>query len=215
MRVKVCGMTSVEEVEAIATAGASFAGFIFYSKSPRYAFRQLSMKEIKRIQSINKVGVFVNADFQDIMHIVDECRLQMVQLHGDESPKFCERIADYISVIKAIRVQPDDNVDWRISPYQEVCDHFLFDTAGAGYGGTGKKFDWSTLNRAEVNKPYFLSGGIQPNDIDLLTNYMQQPVAKNLFSFDINSGFELAPGVKNIPVVSSFIQQVQPITYSK
>lgn len=208
-------MTSVEEVEAIAAAGASFAGFIFYSKSPRYAFRQLSMREIKRIQSINKVGVFVNADFQDIMHIVDECRLQMVQLHGDESPKFCERIADYISVVKAIRLQPEDHVEWRLAPYEDVCDHYLFDTAGAGYGGTGKKFDWSTLHKAEINKPYFLSGGIQPNDVELLSNFTKQSVARNLFAFDINSGFELSPGVKNIPIIRSFIQEVQPITYTK
>jgi len=88
-----------EQVEALPDMGATFAGFIFYPKSPRYVFRHLTSAQLKKINTINKVGVFVNASVDEVLSMVDECRLQMVQLHGDESAKYCERIADYVSVV--------------------------------------------------------------------------------------------------------------------
>src|SRR4030095_2907109 len=180
MRIKVCGMTQAEQVDQLAELGVTFAGMIFYPKSPRYVFKHMTTTEIRKITQINKVGVFVNATIDEVLHMVDECRLHMVQLHGDESPKYCEKIADYVSVVKAFRMSENDSVDWMIRPYMEMCDMFMFDTMGAGYGGTGKKFDWSMLNNVEVGKPFFLSGGIESGDTEKLKEFSKEPVAKAL-----------------------------------
>src|SRR5690349_20634972 len=125
MRVKVCGMTQVQQIEQLPTIGASFAGFIFYPKSPRFVLRYLTTGDIRKENNINKVGVFVNASVELVLQMVDECRLHMVQLHGDESPKFCEKIADYISVVKAFRSSDNDNIEWMVRPYRDVFDFFL------------------------------------------------------------------------------------------
>jgi phosphoribosylanthranilate isomerase len=207
MRIKVCGMTQKEQVEALPDLGISFAGFIFYPKSPRYVFREMTASQIKRVNNINKVGVFVNAPIDEVLHLVDECRLQMVQLHGDETPKYCERIADYVSVVKAFRLSEGDNLEWMVRPYEEVCDHYMFDTMGAGYGGTGKKFDWTVLKGQQLNKPFFLSGGIEMGDEEQILNFAKEPVAKDLFAIDINSKFEEAPGIKNLNLVKEFSEQ--------
>src|SRR5690606_10334789 len=110
MGIKVCGMTQLDQVEALPTIGATFAGFIFYPKSPRYVYRYLTSSQLKKINTINKVGVFVNSSIEEVLLMVDECRLHMVQLHGDESPKYCERIADYVSVVKAFRLSDNDSI---------------------------------------------------------------------------------------------------------
>ncbi|NII25804.1 phosphoribosylanthranilate isomerase [Pseudoflavitalea sp. X16] len=205
MRVKVCGMTQSDQVEALAGIGAMFAGFIFYPKSPRYVFRHMTTTQIRKVNNINKVGVFVNATIEEVLHLVDECRLHMVQLHGDEPPKYCEKIADYVSVVKAFRLSDNDSVEWMIKPYMDMCDMFMFDTMGAGYGGTGKKFDWSVLKNNTIGKPFFLSGGIEPGDEEQLMAFSQDPVAKALFAIDINSKFEVSPGVKDMEKVKGFI----------
>lgn len=208
MRLKVCGMTQPAQIEELEKLGATFAGLIFYPKSPRYALRHMTTTHIKSIKNINKVGVFVNASVEEVRHMVDECRLHMVQLHGDETPKYCEKIADYISVVKAFRIAPGDNIEWKIKDYMDVCDMFLFDTEGAGYGGTGKKFDWSMLKGLQIGKPYFLSGGIAPADATAIKLFAKEPVAKALFAIDINSRFEESPGVKNMDKVKSFIKEL-------
>ena len=209
MRIKVCGMTMVEQVEALPEIGATFAGFIFYPKSPRYVFRHLTSAQIKKMNTINKVGVFVNASVEEVLLMVDECRLHMVQLHGDESPKYCERIADYVSVVKAFRLSDNDSIEWMIRPYMDVCDMFMFDTMGAGYGGTGKKFDWNILKGSSIGKPFFLSGGIQPEDTDALKDFQHEPVSKAMFAIDINSRFETSPGVKDLKKVQDFINELK------
>ena len=156
----------------------------------------------------SKVGVFVNASVEEVLHMVDECRLHMVQLHGDETPRFCEKIADYISVVKAFRVSESDHIEWRIKDFMEVCDMFMFDTEGVGYGGTGKKFNWQKLHDITIGKPYFLSGGIEPEDVEQLKEFSVRPEAKALFAIDINSKFEILPGIKNFPEIKKFIQQL-------
>lgn len=208
MRVKVCGIAEEEQLKKLSEAGATFGGLIFYPKSPRYALRHMATSQIKKVNDINKVGVFVNATIEEVLYMVDECRLHMVQLHGDESPRYCEKIADYISVVKAFRVSETDNIQWRIQEYMSVCDMFLFDTEGAGYGGTGKKFNWDKLKNVQVGKPYFLSGGIEPGDAARLKEFAAQPVAKALFAVDINSKFETVPGVKDLEKVKTFIQEL-------
>ncbi len=209
MRVKVCGMTQPAQVEALEQLGVAFAGFIFYAKSPRYVLRHMTTQQIKSFKNINKVGVFVNASADEVLTMVDECRLHMVQLHGDETPKFCEKIADYISVVKVFRVGEQDNIEWKIREYMDVCDMFLFDTAGAGFGGTGKKFDWDILKNVNVGKPYFLSGGIDPADGTGIKAFSETTAGKALFALDINSKFETSPGVKDLKKIETFLNVIK------
>jgi len=167
--------------------------------------RKEQLKKLKG-QQINKVGVFVNTPADEVLQLVDECGLYLVQLHGDESPRYCEKISNYVTVVKAFRLREGENILWRAKDYQDVCDMFLFDTEGAGYGGTGKKFNWNILKGEKVRKPFFLSGGIQPEDVELLKEFANDPVAKDLFAVDINSKFEIAPGLKNIDIISAFVK---------
>lgn len=201
-------MTQPAQIDELESIGATFAGLIYYPKSPRYALRHMTTTHIKAIKNINKVGVFVNASVEEVRHMVDECRLHMVQLHGDETPKYCEKIADYISVVKAFRIAPGDNIEWKIKDYMDVCDMFLFDTEGAGYGGTGKKFDWNMLKGLQIGKPYFLSGGITPDDVNAIKEFSKEPVAKALFAIDINSKFETAPGIKDMEKIGRFFKEL-------
>ena len=116
-----------------------------------------------------------------------------------------KRYSHYITVVKAFRVQPDDNIAWKIKDYDDVADMYLFDTEGTNFGGTGKKFDWQFLKDVNINKPFFLSGGIAPDDVENIKAFMQLPAAKDLFALDINSRFEISPGKKDIGKVSAFI----------
>lgn len=213
MRIKVCGITQAEQVRQLDDLGVEFAGFIFYPKSPRYVFKQMSGPDIKQLRGrhINKVGVFVNAPVEELLQTVDDCGLHLVQLHGDETPKYCEKVADYVGVIKAFRLREDDQVLWKIKDYREIADMFLFDTDGTGYGGTGKKFNWSVLQGLSIQKPFFLSGGIGPDDTENIRQFIQDPVAKDLFSLDVNSKFETIPGVKDMQVIEKFVKEIKTI----
>jgi phosphoribosylanthranilate isomerase len=213
MRIKVCGMTSADQVLQLDEMGVEFAGFVFYPKSPRYVYRFMPRAEIKKIRgkSINKVGVFVNATVEEVLEAVDDCGLYLVQLHGDETPKYCEKIANYVTVVKAFRLREDDNILWKVKDYVDIADMFLFDTEGAGYGGTGRKFDWNVLKGLNIGKPFFLSGGIEPGDIEKLKEFAKEPVAKDLFSIDVNSKFETSPGVKDMDKLREFVATVKQI----
>ncbi len=213
MRAKVCGLNSIHQMMQLDEMGVNFAGFIFYPKSPRFVLKSIDKAALKKAkgQTINKVGVFVNEDPSVLLSMVDDCGLYLAQLHGDETPRYCEKIADYISVIKAFRLRDDDDILWKIKDYQEMVDMFLFDTAGAEYGGTGKRFNWDMLLSLNINKPFFLSGGIGPDDIEALKTFSESSVAKDLFAIDVNSRFEIAPGIKDMAIVQPFIQALNKI----
>ncbi len=214
MRLKVCGLTQVDQVYQLDAMGVSFGGFIFYPKSPRYVYQHLKAADIKSIKgNINKVGVFVNATEEEIIKTVDQCGLYLVQLHGDETPHFCERISNYISVIKAFRISEKEHLEWKLKDYIEVADMYLFDTAGntantsgdSVFGGTGKQFNWDILKGKNIAKPYFLSGGIGEDDCTNIKFFRQDKVAKDLFALDVNSRFELMPGIKDMKRIKQFI----------
>lgn len=205
-------MTNAEQVQQLDEMGVEFCGFIYYPKSPRYVFKYMPASSIRKIKGgINKVGVFVNATEDDILRTVDDCGLYLVQLHGDETPKQCEKIANYITVVKAFRISEQENIAWKIKDYIDVVDMFLFDTEGVGYGGTGKKFNWNVLKGLNIAKPFFLSGGIQPDDIENLREFSKDIVAKDLFSIDINSKFEISPGVKNMKSIETFVKGIKQL----
>ncbi|NCT73532.1 MAG: phosphoribosylanthranilate isomerase [Chitinophagaceae bacterium] len=210
MRIKVCGMTLPEQVNALDDMGVDFAGFIFYPKSPRYMAQKISPQKMRQIRGrIAKVGVFVNAPYEELMRTVEDYRLDMVQLHGDESAFFCEKVANYVTVIKAFRLSDNDPIEWITRPYHDSTDMFMFDTMGAGYGGTGKKFDWTVLREAQLDKLFFLSGGIEPGDEDTLRDFAAEEAGKRLFSVDINSRFEVSAGVKDMTRVAEFVQKLK------
>jgi phosphoribosylanthranilate isomerase len=209
-RIKVCGMTLPEQVNALDQMGVDFAGFIFYPKSPRFMGNKISPEKMKKIKgAIAKVGVFVNMPYEDLMKTVEDYRLDMVQLHGDETPRFCEQVSNYITVIKTFRMSDNDPIDWIVRPFHDGSDMYMFDTLGAGYGGTGKKFDWNLLKAASLTKLFFLSGGIEPGDEEKLKIFARETAAKKLFGIDINSKFELSAGVKDMNRIKTFVNNLK------
>ncbi|TDX00947.1 phosphoribosylanthranilate isomerase [Dinghuibacter silviterrae] len=212
MRIKVCSLTQMDQLQALDEAGVEFVGLMLYPKSPRFLGNLLSPDEVRRARwRTNKVGVFVNPTYEEVMRSVDAYGLHMVQLHGDETPKFCERISEQLETIKAFRVAPDDNVEYRVRNYSGACDLFLFDTAGQNYGGTGRKFDWDVLSKVQFSKPFILSGGIGPEDVENVRKFAQGPAGENMFAIDVNSKFEVRPGLKDLDLLKPFIEAVHTI----
>lgn len=204
MKVKVCGITRAEDLEALVELGADYAGFIFYERSPRFAGNKLDGRTVReKGANIGKVGVFVNADAQQVLQTVKDYGLDLVQLHGDESPEFCAEIRKTVPVMKVLHVGADGYE--QVTPYLKVSDYFLFDTASAAYGGTGQQFDWELLKGYKQKTPFFLSGGIGPDDIETVKRWRH----KALFAVDVNSRFEITPGVKDMQKVGAFIQQLK------
>ncbi|NSL90414.1 phosphoribosylanthranilate isomerase [Chitinophaga solisilvae] len=202
MRIKVCGITRVNDLQGLVENSVDFAGFIFYEKSPRFAAARIDARTVRETTGIRKVGVFVNAPQEQVLRTIADYALDMAQLHGDETPAFCAAIREQVPVIKAFRIGDDVNWEKELAPYLEVTDYFLFDTASAkGYGGTGDRFNWELLQQYPFAHPFLLSGGITPDDAAII-NSLQLPA---LFAVDINSKFEDSPGVKNIPKVKAFV----------
>ena len=151
---------------------------------------------------IKKVGVFVNPEMIDVLDAIDEYGLDVVQLHGDESPEICDDLSAEVEVIKAFSVDSKSNIDEMTAAYDAVCDYYLFDTAGKEPGGSGQKFDWKILLKAKIEKPFFISGGISVDDIEALKKFKHP----DFFGADINSRFEKEPGVKDMGLVLQFRQ---------
>ena len=151
---------------------------------------------------MKKVGVFVNPELIDVLDAIDDYGLQVVQLHGDESVEMCNDLSGEVEVIKAFRISGNENIDKLVAPYDAVCDYYLFDTGGLqeSLGGTGKQFDWSILNKAKIEKPFFLSGGIGVEDAFKIKAFKHP----DFFGVDINSRFESAPGVKEMSKLLQF-----------
>lgn len=206
MNLKVCGMTDFEQLKTLEEFGIEFAGLIFYEGSKRFVSNKLEdqKSQIRNLQ-IKRVGVFVNARTEDIKEKVKEYGLSYVQLHGDESPEFCEEIKKFIPVIKAVRINDETKLLNELRDYEEACDYFLFDTDSKHYGGTGKKFDWQILESVAIAKPFFLSGGIGLQDVAEI-NAFDHPM---FYAIDINSKFEISHGIKDLKQVEAFIQNLK------
>jgi phosphoribosylanthranilate isomerase len=208
MNIKVCGITEMKQLQQLDGLDIDFAGLIFYKDSPRFINGKISGKELKKADlDLRKVGVFVNPEMIDVLDAIDEYGLDAVQLHGDESPSMCEDLSSEVEVIKAFRVGEGEDIDKMIAPFDAVCDYFLFDTGGLkeSFGGTGKQFDWSLLQKAKIEKPFFLSGGISLDDAARLKEFKHP----DLFGVDINSRFETAPGIKDMKLVLQFKQALK------
>ena len=204
-KLKICGMKNLENIQEISTLEPDFLGFIFWEPSKRYC--NLDSLPILP-KSIKKVGVFVNVYFYDILEKVNQYELDIVQLHGNESPTLCKDLKDEsITVIKAFSI--DKDFDFSIlKRYENRVDYFLFDTKGKLPGGNGTTFDWKVLEKFNCNKPFFLSGGIGLNQIDQLKDFFKTDISKNCYAIDVNSQFETEPGIKNKKKLKEFQQQL-------
>ncbi|MEN9350080.1 MAG: hypothetical protein RL372_1058 [Bacteroidota bacterium] len=213
MKVKVCGITNIEEALALSKAGVNYIGFIFYPASKRYVLDKLTLAQLKNLKmpGVGKVGVFVNEPLDQVIATATAAGLDMVQLHGDETPNYCKEMANHFPVIKAFRVSTSDEVSYKISEFIEEVDYLLFDTASSVYGGSGISFDWSKLANATQQKPYFLSGGIGPDDASKISSFVKSTTAGNCIAVDLNSKFEVAPGQKNIELLQSFIPTIKAL----
>ena len=208
MNIKVCGITEMKQLQQLDGLEIDFAGLIFYKDSPRYIGDKISKKDLKSADfDLKKVGVFVNPELIDVLDAIDDYGLDAVQLHGDEGPEMCDDLSSEVEVIKAFRVTDDVDIDKLVTPYDAVCDYYLFDTGGLqeSLGGTGKKFDWSILTKAKIEKPFFLSGGIGVEDAAKVKAFRHP----DFFGVDINSRFEKSPGVKDMGMVLQFRQAMK------
>jgi len=200
--VKVCGMREDANINEVVNLGIDYIGFIFYPKSPRFINASPSKELTKKTR---RVGVFVNETFDHIQQSVKDYALDAIQLHGSESIELCSKLKyENLEVFKVFSVsQSDDLVD--TSKYFGAVDAFLFDTKTSAYGGSGKQFDWQILNSYQGQTPFFLSGGIQPSSFDEIKN-LDHP---SLMGIDLNSGFEIRPGVKSIPLLKTFLNELR------
>lgn len=217
MQIKVCGLTQAGNIEEVLSLGVDFIGLIFYKKSKRFIGKSKIDNWLRANQPLfantAKVGVFVNAEVDYILNAVHDYELDFVQLHGDESPGYCQELKLLWSVntlrsakiIKAFSIT--DTFNFRsASPYTSSCSLFVFDTGGQPqHGGTGVKWDWSKLNEYRDTIPFLLSGGIGPQDAGAVAG-IQHPQFSGL---DLNSQFEVTPGVKDVKLLERFIHAVR------
>jgi len=206
MKIKVCGMRDSGNIGELVKLKPDYIGFIFYQKSKRYVGEQIPDKINRLIPaSIQKVGIFVDEPFDTLHEKFRNNQLDLVQLHGNELPDYCERLrALNIPVIKAFSVAADFDFETTV-PYHPFCNYFLFDTAGDLRGGNGIKFNWEKLDQYMGRKPFFLCGGIQPDDLDEIKKLSHS----QLHAVDVNSGFEIEPGVKDISKLRLFLDELR------
>lgn len=203
-KLKVCGMKYPENIEQLSVLKPGFIGFIFYEKSKRFVGEDFDIKKMNINPDIQKTGVFVNASKNYILEKVKKYGLNLVQLHGNETPEFCQSLQkNGFAISKAFPV--GEGFDFKnLDAYKTVCDYFLFDTKTPLYGGSGYKFDWNILRQYDNEKPFFLSGGIDGDDVEAIYKLADM----NIFAIDINSKFETEPGKKDIGKIGLFMEMI-------
>lgn len=200
MIIKTCGMRDADNIRAVSELGIDWMGFIFWAPSSRYVSEKPSFLPTRQ----KRVGVFVDARIEEVKSKADEYALDLIQLHGNESPAFCERLKanSRQQLIKAFNIATQEDLEQTI-PYEGLVDYFLFDTKAKMVGGNGTQFDWSVLSAYQGNTPFLLSGGIGPDDAEKVRNFHHPQLA----GIDLNSRFELSPALKDIEKLKQFITE--------
>ncbi len=207
MIIKICGIQSEETLLCCEKNKVDFFGMIFYPKSPRNisienAFR---LQEVSENLNVNGVGVFVNKNINDVVEIVKKINLKFVQLHGSEGNLYIENLKKIgVKIIKSISIRNIKDIS-KINQYESV-DYFLFDykpLKGELPGGNAKTFDWNILKNLETEKPWFLSGGVNLNNIEQIINDI------NPFGVDLSSGVEKELGIKDNRIINNFIGKLK------
>ena len=195
-----------DNIREVSSLHPDFMGFIFYSNSPRFVGR-LDVNTLGALPTaIKKTGVFVNENLENILTAISKYNLDAVQLHGADNKKLCRKICQEAKtmVIKVFPIMDASN--FRVTgDYEAVADYFLFDTKTDLYGGSGQKFNWNILQEYKGNKPFLLSGGIGADDVKAL-RAIEHPL---LAGVDLNSKFELKPGLKNVALLKQFIDELK------
>ncbi len=188
VKVKICGLTNYRDAAAAVDMGADLLGFNFYPKSPRFVTLEQAAQIINKLPAfIDVAGVFVNASIDQIKEVISECNLDWVQLHGDESPEFCESLLSInVRTMKAIRVKGQEDIERAESFFTDAVLLDAFDPKK--YGGTGLRFDWNIIGH--INKRVFLAGGINPDNA-------AAAVELGVYGIDVCSGIEARPGKKD------------------
>ncbi len=204
MKIKICGMRIPKNIRAVAALQPDFMGFIFYTKSPRFA-EPLDITVLNALpKSIKKIGVFVNEDLENVLTIATKYNLDGVQLHGSELESMCKELhkSGFI-VIKAFPIAEAYN--FKVTKkYEGTCDYFLFDTKTDAYGGSGVKFNWGMLKEYVGETPFLLSGGIAADDAEAILKIEHPKFA----GIDLNSKFEGKPGEKNVELLRIFLKEI-------
>ena len=206
MKTKICGLREQQNISDLAELHPQWMGFIFAPTSPRYFHAVKEPADLKSLpSSIKKVGVFVNETLEAVKNTVQQHNLNAIQLHGNETPEYCASLqSPGIEIIKAFSL--DDNFDFSITEsYAPFVDYFLFDTKGKQAGGNGIAFNWNILNGKRFAKPFLLSGGISPDHAEAIKNFSHP----DCIGIDINSRFEISPGLKDVSAIRLFLQQIQ------
>jgi phosphoribosylanthranilate isomerase len=206
-KVKICGITNLEDARFVSGALADYIGFIFYPDSPRYIDPAKAGAIINWLEGPEKVGIFVNQPLDDVQSTARQTGLDYVQLHGEESVEYCNLIEK--PVIKAFHISPDTtavSLKEAVEPYIDSAEYFLFDTKLPGqWGGTGSSFDWSILKEIADMKPYFLSGGLNPDNVRSAIE-LTRPHA-----IDLSSGVEESPGLKDFAKIEALFDELREI----
>jgi len=203
IKLKVCGMKYAGNVRDVVRLLPDYIGFNFYPRSKRYVGDEFEIPKVP--PSIMKVGVFVNAESDDILRKVKVYKLDIVQLHGDESAEYCAKLNKSIKVIKAFGI--DEKFDFSVlTKYENCCDYFLFDTKSKGFGGSGIKFDWKMLAKNKVKKSFFLSGGIDLESAGEIVHLKSK--LPNLFGIDVNSKFETEIAIKDVNKLNTLKEEL-------
>ncbi len=200
MVIKVCGMLYGDNIANVEMLMPDMMGFIFYPKSPRYVAELPSSMP----QGSRRVGVFVNEDIELVAKIAGDYKLDLLQLHGSESGDYCRELKSRgFSLIKAFSISSESDFA-ATDNYKELCDYFIFDTKCASVGGSGKSFDWSLLSCYNGDTPFLLSGGVGLHNLDELKALRHD----KLVGYDLNSAFELAPGLKDVDKLRLFFNKI-------
>lgn len=201
MIIKVCGLNNGDNINQLMKLDLDFMGIIFYRKSSRFFSSATLPKSEKKY-----VAVFVDESLDVIKKIINKYKFEYVQLHGNEDQKYCKEISSLCNIIKAFRI--NDRFDLNeIEKYSKYCKYFLFDTFTESYGGSGKKFNWDLLLNYDHKKDFILSGGINLELINSIKKLKNQ--LPNLIGVDLNSKFEIKPGLKDINRVKKFIKSIK------
>ncbi len=201
MIIKVCGLNNGDNINQLMKLDLDFMGIIFYRKSSRF-FNSATLPKTEK----KYIAVFVNESLDVIKEIINKYKFEYVQLHGNEDEKFCKEISSLCNIIKAFRI--DDRFDLNeIEKYSKYCKYFLFDTFTESYGGSGKKFNWNLLLNYNHKKDFILSGGINLELINSIKKLKNQ--LPNLIGVDLNSKFEIKPGLKDVNRVKKFIKSIK------
>lgn len=195
-------MRDAANIAAVSGLGPDYMGFIFYERSPRYA-PALDLSALS--PTVRRVGVFVDAPLTEILSTAERYGLDALQLHGAEAPETCQTLRGRgYEVIKAFGIESAEDFA-RTALYEDSCDLFLFDTRTPNHGGSGRRFDWRTLGAYNGNVPFLLSGGITEADTEELLT-VNHPL---FYGVDLNSRFEVSPGVKDVEKLERFIKNLQ------